>query len=50
MIELLNKKHHRNYFDCGKTLLNTYIKNQAGQDRKKSIPMFCVRRKGDRQH
>ncbi len=32
MIELLDKKHNLNNFDCGKELLNNYIKNQAGQD------------------
>jgi len=32
MIELLNKKHNRNDFDCGKELLNSYLKNQADLD------------------
>ncbi|MBN2681284.1 MAG: GNAT family N-acetyltransferase [Bacteroidales bacterium] len=32
MIELLEKKHIRNNFDCGKDLLNNYLKYQARQD------------------
>lgn len=32
MIELLNKKHNKKDFDCGKELLNSYLKNQASQD------------------
>lgn len=32
MVELLDKKHNRDDFDCGKELLNNYLKNQAGQD------------------
>ncbi len=38
MIELLdNKKHNRKDFDCGKELLNSYLKNQAGQDVKRKL-------------
>ncbi len=37
MIELLAKKHNRNNFDCGKELLNNYLKNQAGQDVKRKL-------------
>ena len=32
MIEFLEKKHRRENFDCGKALLNNYLKTQAGQD------------------
>lgn len=32
MIELLGKQHNRTDFDCGKELLNFYLKYQAGQD------------------
>jgi len=32
MIELLGKQHNRKDFDCGKELLNFYLKFQAGQD------------------
>ena len=32
MIELLGKQHNRADFDCGKELLNFYLKYQAGQD------------------
>lgn len=37
MIELLNKKHNRKDFDCGKELLNSYLKNQASQDVKRKL-------------
>ncbi len=37
MIELLNKKHDRNNFDCGKELLNSYLKYQAGQDMQRKL-------------
>lgn len=42
MIELLDKKHNRNNFDCGKELLNNYIKNQAGQDLKRKLSACFV--------
>lgn len=42
MIELLNKKHNRNDFDCGKELLNSYLKNQAGQDVKRKLSACFV--------
>lgn len=42
MIELLDKKHNRNDFDCGKELLNNYIKNQAGQDVKRKLSACFV--------
>ncbi len=37
MIELLDKKHNRKDFDCGKELLNNYLKTQAGQDIKRKL-------------
>lgn len=37
MIELLDKKHNRDNFDCGKPLLNNYLKTQAGQDVKRKL-------------
>ncbi len=42
MIELLDKKHNRNEFDCGKELLNNYLKNQAGQDIKRKLSACFV--------
>jgi len=42
MIELLDKKHILNDFDCGKELLNNYIKNQAGQDIKRKLSACFV--------
>lgn len=42
MIELLDRKHNRNDFDCGKELLNNYIKNQAGQDTKRKLSACFV--------
>lgn len=42
MIELLGKKHHRKTFDCGKELLNNYLKNQAGQDMKRKLAACFV--------
>ncbi|MGE5394443.1 MAG: GNAT family N-acetyltransferase [Candidatus Saccharibacteria bacterium] len=37
MIELLDKKHSLKAFDCGNELLNSYLKNQAGQDVKRKL-------------
>lgn len=37
MIKLLESKHNQKEFDCGKDLLNNYIKNQAGQDIKRKL-------------
>lgn len=37
MIELLGIKHNRGDFDCGKELLNKYLKTQAGQDVKRKL-------------
>jgi hypothetical protein len=42
MIELLDKKHKRNDFDCGKELLNNYLKYQAGQDIKRKLSACFV--------
>jgi GNAT superfamily N-acetyltransferase len=42
MIELLDKKHNRNDFDCGKELLNNYLKYQAGQDIKRKLAVCFV--------
>lgn len=42
MIELLNKNHKRKDFDCGKDLLNNYLKNQAGQDIKRKLSACFV--------
>jgi predicted GNAT family N-acyltransferase len=42
MIELLDKKHSRADFDCGKELLNNYLKNQAGQDQKRKLSACFV--------
>jgi len=42
MIELLDKKHNRNDFDCGKELLNNYLKNQAGQDMQRKLSACFV--------
>lgn len=37
MIKLLESKHNKKEFDCGKDLLNNYLKNQAGQDIKRKL-------------
>jgi predicted GNAT family N-acyltransferase len=42
MIELFDKKHKRNEFDCGKELLNNYLKVQAGQDIKRKLSACFV--------
>lgn len=42
MIELLDKTHNRNDFDCGKELLNTYLKKQAEQDMKRKLSVCFV--------
>ena len=42
MIELLSKNHNREGFDCGKELLNNYLKTQAGQDIKRKLSAFFV--------
>jgi ribosomal protein S18 acetylase RimI-like enzyme len=42
MIELLNKQHNRTEFDCGKELLNDYLKQQASQDIKRKLSVCFV--------
>ena len=42
MIELLDKKHSRYDFDCGKELLTNYLKTQAGQDMKRKLSACFV--------
>ena len=42
MIELLDKIHNRNDFDCGNELLNNYLKTQAGQDAKRKLSACFV--------
>lgn len=42
MIELLDKKHNRKDFDCGKDLLNDYLKTQASQDVKRKLSACFV--------
>ncbi|UJF28788.1 GNAT family N-acetyltransferase [Kaistella sp. 97-N-M2] len=42
MIELLNKKHNREDFNCGKDLLTNYLRAQAGQDIKRKLSACFV--------
>jgi GNAT superfamily N-acetyltransferase len=42
MIALLNNKHNRASFDCGKELLTQYLKTQAGQDVKRKLAVCFV--------
>ncbi len=42
MIELLDKRHNRKGFDCGKELLNNYLKSQAGQDVRRKLSACFV--------
>jgi len=42
MIELLDKKHKREDFDCGNVFLNNYLKTQAGQDIKRKLSACFV--------
>jgi GNAT superfamily N-acetyltransferase len=46
MVELLGKNHDRNDFDCGKDLLNNYLKSQAGQDVKRKLSACFVLAEG----
>lgn len=42
MVELLENRHNRTDFDCGKELLNNYLKFQAGQDLKRKLAACFV--------
>lgn len=42
MTELLDKKHNRKEFNCGKELLNNYLKTQATQDVKRKLSACFV--------
>lgn len=42
MIELLDKKHNRENFDCGKELLTNYLRTQAGKDIKRKLSACFV--------
>jgi len=42
MIELLDKKHKRKDFNCGKELLNNYLRNLASQDMKRKLSACFV--------
>lgn len=42
MIELLDKKHKREDFDCGNEFLNNYLKAQVGQDIKRKLSVCFV--------
>lgn len=42
MMELLNKSHVREFFDCGIPLLNDYLKSRAGQDVKRKLAACYV--------
>lgn len=47
MIELLGTRHNRENFDCGKELLNNYLKTQARQDiNRKLSACFVLTEKG----
>lgn len=41
-IEILDKKHKREEFDCGNDQLNNYLKYQAGQDMKRKLSACFV--------
>lgn len=41
-IELLSKKHKKKEFECGKDLLDNYIRNQASQDVKRKLSACFV--------
>jgi len=41
-IVLLEKKHRKAAFDCGKPLLDNYIKTQVGQDSKRNLTVCFV--------
>lgn len=41
-IQLLNKRHNKNDFDCGKPILDNYIRTQASQDVKRDLSACYV--------
>lgn len=41
-IEILDKKHRKQEFECGKEMLDYYIRNQAGQDVKRKLSVCFV--------
>lgn len=41
-IEILDKKHKRDEFDCGNEQLNNYLIHQAGQDMKRKLSVCFV--------
>ena len=41
-IELLSKKHKKTVFECGKDILDNYIRNQASQDVKRKLSACFV--------
>jgi len=41
-IELLSRKHKRKGFECGKDMLDNYIRNQASQDVKRKLSACFV--------
>ena len=41
-LSILNKSHNRKEFDCGKELLNNYLKQQVSQDIKKKLSVCFV--------
>lgn len=42
MIDLLNRAHNRNRFDCGIPSLNDYLKHQASQDMRRKLSACFV--------
>ncbi|WP_352422920.1 GNAT family N-acetyltransferase [Proteiniphilum sp.] len=47
MVELLHSTHNREDFNCGKELLNNYLKTQAGQDVKRKLLACFVLKEED---
>jgi len=41
-LSILNRSHNRKEFDCGKKLLNNYVKEQVSQDVKKKLSVCFV--------
>lgn len=42
IIEILNNSHQKNAFDCGNSMLNNYIRQQAKQDVKRGLSACFV--------